>query len=61
MTALVVIQIKHTAKRNHMLTEKEANILFAHLDAQEKRIKELEQETVRLVNELTNTRDSEEQ
>jgi hypothetical protein len=38
MTSLVVTKIKHDVKRNHLLSERDANILFATLEAQEKRI-----------------------
>jgi hypothetical protein len=44
MTSLVVTKIRHDVKRNHILSERDAKILFATIEAQENRIKELEKE-----------------
>jgi hypothetical protein len=42
MTSLVVTKIKHDVKRNKILSERDANILFATMDAQTNRMAELE-------------------
>jgi ribosomal protein S6 len=42
MTSLVVTKIKHDVKRNKILSERDANILFATMDAQANRMAELE-------------------
>jgi hypothetical protein len=59
MTSLVVINIERSFKRNKTVTPTEARILLQQIETQDNRIKELEREIVRLVNELANVRASE--
>lgn len=44
MTALAVINIRRSLDKNHAISERDARILLAYLDAQEKKIAELEAE-----------------
>jgi hypothetical protein len=48
MTALVVLNIKRSLEKNHAISERDARILLAHLDAQEKQIEILKIEKAAL-------------
>jgi hypothetical protein len=61
MTSLVVTQIKHGMKRNKMLTEKDGNILFATLQAQESRIAALEASLREMVAEFEGATETQDQ
>lgn len=42
MTALVILNIKKQLDKNHFISERDARILLAYVNASENRIKELE-------------------
>jgi hypothetical protein len=50
MASLVINSIKHGLKRNHVLSERDANILFAQIEAYENQSVELKKDAVYMAN-----------
>ena len=48
MTAITILNIKRQLGKTHHISEKDANILLAYLDAYEKQVEELKKKIVQL-------------